>query len=219
MEKATVETVPLHSWYDEHGVTFLDKSLIAKLKEFKIQHGFGTYNAAISALLKTSQNVPIYVTESTLFSNHTPVIVTGYPRTGKTTSIRKIIEKAKGSILCIDPHGEYDNDKLARPNLERITELQIHTLDWAKEQRVRLVPSSIMALKPSVRSLFDRLNTEREMLSEWIIVIDEAHNFSNMSLVRKFVIEGGKFTRKIIVICTDIKDYEGLGFILRPAPY
>lgn len=56
-------------------------------------------------------------------------------------------------------------------------------------------------------------------LKDWLLVIEEGHRFSQDQGLRAFLIEARKFTRKLILVTTDWRLYEGIGKVFKPKPW
>jgi hypothetical protein len=115
-------------------------------------------------------------------------------------------------MLVIDPEGEYEF-------LERINESQIYNIDWSARKQIRYMPTVGVNPRDTVKSILERAMLEKEKLKQWAFVIDEAQLFSDLRIFKRFVARAPKWTRKIIVITADYKEFEGLGEIIRVPAY
>ncbi|MCS4537355.1 MAG: type IV secretory system conjugative DNA transfer family protein [Thaumarchaeota archaeon] len=172
--------------------------------------GFRNREQALLALVETQKDkiVP-YVSYENIFNSPAPCIITGEPYTGKTTSIKNLIPEIKGSILCIDPHNEYDMLKKHSGS----------SIQFNRLQRIRIIPSqNPFVSEAQITSLFMNLNESRERMKGWTLIIDEAHRFAKVDLVRSFIAEARKFNIKVIIITSDFPKFLGLGYVLKPKP-
>lgn len=97
-------------------------------------------------------------------------------------------------------------------------------MDWANANglKIRFVPNSNVEIsKAEAATLFSNLNFIKNSgaLQNWIIVVEEGHRFKDDANLRALLIEARKFVRKLIIITTDWRTYEGITLILKPAPF
>ena len=183
--------------------------LAKQVKEEKERSGAKDTNEFIALLLLNWKQNPIIIpSEKTIFSTLAPALITGIPGSGKTTAIKEILKTMKGPMLVIDPENEYNF-------LKKITESEVYQIDWSKKQQIRYVPTLGVNPRPTTRLILEKAITEKEKLKEWIFIIDEGQKFTGMKVLREFLAEGRKWTRKIIFITSDWKEFEGLGMIIR----
>jgi hypothetical protein len=70
-------------------------------------------------------------------------------------------------------------------------------------------------------TVFSHLNFVKNSgeLKAWLIAIDEAHRYSSDANLRALLIEARKFTRKVLLITTDWRVYEGICRVYKPVPW
>jgi len=200
-----------------------NRRLSALVKELK----FRNREQALLALIQTQKDKLIpFVNYETVFNSPAPVIIIGEPYTRKTYSIKSLVPKIKGSLLVIDTHSEYqeleiynEEGKVVNTIPLEITSISNTSINFNNGQRLRFVPNSNpYESKAQIMSLFLNLHSQREQLKGLTIIIDEAHRYSKIDLLRSFIAEARKFNIKVILITSDYQRFSGLGYFLRPAP-
>lgn len=66
---------------------------------------------------------------------------------------------------------------------------------------------------------FDPDRIPSGILSKWTVVVEEGHRFAQDPNLATLVIEARKFIRKLIVVCTDWRLFEGRAQIMKPIPW
>lgn len=200
--------------YKPYTTVKLRKEALHALKDAKKRLHYVDYSDLIITLAERSEALTPLATKPAILNTNAPIFLTGYSGIGKTTYTRKLVEELPPPILILDPHNDY-------AGVERITNpYSIGDLDFAGENRkLRYVPSSDFARKDELRTIFEALLQHKADLGRWIIITDESHILTKVSSFRNFLIEGRKFTRKIITIITDTQAYAGIGIFMQPPPY
>lgn len=83
----------------------------------------------------------------------------------------------------------------------------------ARGQRIHFVSNHDREIsKVEAVPLFSELNmaAHRGLLKDWVIVIEVGYRFSQDVIHRAFLIEARKFTRKVILVTTDWRIFEGV---------
>ncbi len=105
--------------------------------------------------------------------------------------------------------------------MKRVDLGEIFSLDWAKgTRRIRFVPNSnVEASKGEASAIFGHPNYLKNAgaLRNWTIVVEEGHRFSQDANMRALLIEGRKFVRKVILVTTDWRLYDGIANFLENA--
>ncbi len=142
-----------------------------------------------------------------------PIIVTGESGAGKTTTVRELLSKWNGPAFVLDVTNEYQD-------LRRVDLGEIFSLDWARgTRRIRFVSNSnVEASKGEASAIFGHLNYLKSAgaLRNWTLIIEEGHRFSQDANLRALLIEGRKFARKVILVTTDWRIYEGIARVFKP---
>jgi len=186
-----------------HLVRFSDETH-RKLKEQKKIMRMQAMEDVVKLALKTFLGEYDIATRKNMMSGTVPIVLTGQPEAGKTFFVRhQIIPRITNphSVLVIDTANEYN--ELPKVGFEiNLT---------VPNQKMRFVPSEIpTASEGEIASLFIVLNFKRMMLSNWVIVIEEAHRYKDIKEAMGFVYESRKFCRKVIVVTPDAKVFKGL---------
>jgi hypothetical protein len=122
-----------------------------------------------------------------------------------------------GNVFVLDVGG------VDYPELEDIDLGKFFALKWFKEnQRVRFVPNSNVEIsKAEAATVFSHLNFIKNSgnLKNWVIVVKDAHRFSSDANLRALLIEARKFVRKMLIVTTDWRVYEGIARVFKPRPW
>jgi hypothetical protein len=196
-----------------------------KLKIVKKVLGFRTYEATINHLIVEALKEELVppATYSLVFSKlgARPVIITGKSGEGKTTTTKTLLNELirldpEVNIFVLDVSNEYGE-------FEKVDLGRFFSIKWERtNQKLRFVPNSNVEIsRAEAATIFAHLNFIKNSgdLAKWVIVIEEGHRFSNDANLRALLIEARKFTRKLILITTDWKVYEGIAKAFRPIRY
>jgi len=118
----------------------------------------------------------------------------------------------------IDVHDEY-GDIGFKDVKERV-----FAMDWRayKAAKLRYVPNSnVETSRTQVHILLANLNQIKPSgaLRNWTIVIEEAERFATDPDMRSFINEAGKFLRKLIIVTSDWRAFEGMAVMLKPRSF
>lgn len=191
---------------------------LARMRTLKERLGFSSYDSLISFMIGVVNREGVIPPASSrlVMRDSAPVIVTGEPGSGKTFFVRSLIEAHPLTpVFTIDVHREYQG-------LKRVDLGGFFSLDWGEDGRYRFTPhSNVEVSRAEVDSVLRHLNMVKQtgILRNWMIVVEEAHRFHDLPSLRSFIVEARKFTRKLLVVCTDWKLFEGLGRIVKPPPW
>jgi dephospho-CoA kinase len=181
------------------------------MKSLKQSYNFRSYDALISFLLISlaSNDYPI-ATPEVVMESSVPIILTGIPGSGKTTFLRNLTTSLDGPVFVFDVHDEYSN--LAKINLG-----EFFSIDFKIEKRkLRLVPSSnVDVSKSEADSIFRHLIMFQKQLSNWVIVVEEGHRFTDTPFLKSLLAEARKHMRKMILVSHQVEPYNGLSIILK----
>lgn len=166
--------------------------------------GFKNVSWVIHSLLE--EQAKNLATVEVVMNSSVPVVLTGKPLSGKTFFIKqKLLPFLKGSpVLVIDSWSEY-------AELRNIG-YELYSLDLKDfSEHIRFVPNmqSRVAIT-EVGNIFAHLDMKRNEMPKWIIVVEEAHTFKNVSVFTKFLYGSRHIVRKMIVITPQTDAYEGL---------
>ncbi|MDG6909309.1 MAG: hypothetical protein JRN08_02975 [Nitrososphaerota archaeon] len=177
-----------------------------------------TYASLLNyAILELTRGTVIPPAEySRIFKDARPVILTGESGSGKTTTIRSLLKQYGGSAFILDVSDEYGE-------FERVDLGRLFSLKWTRPgQRVRFVtdPNPDIS-KVEAATIFPRLAYEMHAgsLKDWLLIFEEGHRFGQDAGLRALLIEARKFTRKLILVTTDWRLYEGTAKVFKPKPW
>lgn len=198
----------------------ISPELLQKIKHLKKELGFSTYNALLNyAVLElTSEGlIPPAEYESVFVKLGTrPALITGRSGDGKTTVVKELLSQFQGNVFLLDVNDEYKD-------LRQLDLGEFFGLKWGKpDQRVRFVSHANTEIsKAEAATIFSHLNYVKNggELKDWTIVIEEAHRFSADVNLRALLIEARKFVRKLLLVTTDWRVYEGIARVFKPAPW
>lgn len=168
------------------------------------------YSVIFGERTEIKDGVPVKVTDTR------PAIITGSSGAGKTTAVRELLSQWKGPVFILDVTDEY-------PDFRKVDLGRIFSMDWAKAAgRFRFVPNkNVEASKGEASAIFGHLNYLKSAgaLSDWAIVIEEGHRFSQDPNLRALLIEGRKFCRKVLLVTTDWEVFRGIAKVYKPRPW
>ncbi len=200
---------------------YIIKGTRDKLKDLKKELGFRSYDALLNHValeIKAMGAVPpadfdiIFGREGTR-----PAIITGKSGEGKTTTVRELLEKWQGNAFVLDTTG------VDYPDFKQVDLGEFFGTKWGREGlRLRFVPNQNLEIsKAEAAIVFSHLNFIKNSgeLKKWVIVVDEAHRYAADANLRALLIEARKFTRKMLLVTTDWRVYEGIARVFKPKPW
>jgi DNA helicase HerA-like ATPase len=214
--------MPRPGYYKHKAHLYIEKDTREKLRLLKKKLGYLTFDNLIRhlALDALKEELIPFASYSNVFSTTRPVIITGKSGEGKTTTTKRVLNELIGmdpeaDIFVLDVSNEYSE-------FEKVDLGKFFSIRWNKEgQRLRFVPNSNVEIsRAEAATIFAHLNFIKNSgeLAKWVIVIEEGHRFSSDANLRALLIEARKFTRKLILITTDWKVYEGIAQVFKPYP-
>ena len=155
-----------------------------------------------------------------------PVIVTGESGSGKTTAVKELLARWEGNVFVLDVTNPDLTKKTGEyPEFRRVDFGEVFsTALWKRDhERVRFLTNqeSKEAARGEASTIFGHLNYLKNagLLRDWVIVVEEGHNFSQDANLRALLVEGRKFCRKVILVTTDWRLYEGISRTFKPKPW
>jgi len=185
---------------------------IEKLLELKRAMNIKSIDAVVGYLVSEIMSDFKQATVEEVMRDTVPVILTGIPNAGKTYFLReKLLPSVNGEdpVLVVDVHSEY-------PSLEQIDLGKFYALDFKAEGRkLRFIPNpDVDVSKSEIAGLVSHLVRNQKFLAHWTLVIEEGHRFEKLKVLRDFMAEARKHTRKLIVVSHQVEPFKGLGRIL-----
>lgn len=196
----------------------VSKEIRGRLQALKKELGFrnlsALFNYTIPELTKGAVITP--ASYDLIFRDSRPVLLTGESGSGKTTTIRGLLKDYQGNAFILDVSNEYSE-------FERLDRGKLFSLKWTKPgQRVRFVTDSNPDIsKVEAATIFPRLAFEMHTgnLKDWVLIFEEGQRFGQDPGLRALLIEARKFTRKLILVTTDWRHYEGTAKVFKPKPW
>ncbi len=119
-------------------------------------------------------------------------------------------------MFLLDVRDEY-------PEFTEVDLGKFFSLKWEREnQRIRFVPNpNKEASQGEASAIFSHLIfvMGTGALKSWVIVTEEAHRFGQDLNLRTLLIEARKFTRKLLIVTTDWRQYADIAQVFKPKPW
>lgn len=198
----------------------VSKSVRVQLQKLRKELGFRNLSALFSyIILEQTQGAVIPPADYHVIFDRLetrPVIITGESGEGKTTTVKQLLSEFSGNVFLLDVSDEYrDFKRLDCPG-------GVYSVNWSKpDQKVRLVPNKEVEIsKIEASMIFAKLNFELHSgsLKDWCLVIEEGHRFAQDLQLRALLTEARKFCRKVLLVTTDWRVYEGIAKVFKPKP-
>ncbi len=200
---------------------YIIKGTRDKLRLLKKELGFRSYDALLNHValeIRAIGAIPPASFELVFGKLETrPAIITGPSGSGKTSTMRELLSKWEGNVFALDTTG------VDYPDLEQVDLGRFFGTKWGREgQRIRFCPNSNLEIsKAEAATVFAHLNFVKSSgdLKSWVLLVDEAHRYSQDANLRALLIEARKWTRKFLLVSTDWRVYEGIAKVFKPKPF
>ena len=175
-----------------------------KLVKIKRSVGFKSLACVVHSLLE--EQAKNLVTVEAVLDQRVPVVLTGPPRCGKSFFVKhKLLPSLTGHpVLVIDNWDEYKQ--------LRSIGYDIYSLNFKDfNEKIRFVPNTQSRVaETEVENIFSHLDMKRKEMSDWIIIVEEAHAFKNISAFNKFLYGSRHIVRKMVVVTPQTDAFKGL---------
>lgn len=175
-----------------------------KLVKIKRSVGFKSIGCVVHKLLE--EQAKNLVTVKAVLNQRVPIVLTGSPRCGKSFFVKhKLLPSLTGyPVLVIDNWDEYKQ--------LRSIGYDIYGLNFKDfNEKIRFVPNTQSRVaETEVENIFSHLDMKRKEMSNWIIIVEEAHAFKNISAFTKFLYGSRHIVRKMVVVTPQTDAFKGL---------
>jgi len=196
-----------------------------QLARIEGETGLRTLGQVVDFLVEGRRENILPASFDLVFCDDRPVSIAGVSGSGKSLFlISMVIPRVEGPLFVIDVANEYRT-------LKRLGLGDFFQVHWAKTNlKLRFVPDKNPDVaKVELQNIFSRLSAVKVEhhddkkfpsgnLSRWVILVEEAHRLSNEPVFQHFVAEARKFTRKLIVVCSDPTLFGNVCRLLKPPP-
>lgn len=165
-----------------------------KLMAIKTSAGFKNVAWVVHKLLE--EQVKNLASVDAVMKGNVPVVLTGKPLSGKSFFVRrKLLPVLKENpVLVIDSWNEY---KELRSIGYDIYSLKFNDFN----EQIRFMPNTQSRVaETEVENIFSHLDMKRNEMSKWIIIVEEAHAFKNVSAFTKFLYGSRHIVRKMVAV-------------------
>ncbi len=201
---------------------------LAWLARLEAETGFRSHNETLTYLIENSrrENMILPATLRLVFHDDRPVCLSGPSGTGKSLFLKQVLSCIPGPLFLVDLANEHTG-------LRKVGVGEFFEVKWSKggtETRLKFVPSSNLDVsRGELRTIFSHLNMIKVdghtpdsipsgVLSNWTIIVEEAHRLTREASFINFLAEGRKFTKKILVVASDSALYGSICRLAKPPP-
>jgi len=145
-------------------------------------------------------------TVEAVMKGRVPIVLIGKPLSGKSYFVKhKLLPSLKGNpVLVIDSWNEYKE-------LRNIG-YEIYGLNFKDfSEHIRFIPNSQSRVaETEVENIFAHLDMKRNEMSKWIVIVEEAHSYKNVSTFTKFLYGSRHIVRKMVAVTPQTDAFQGL---------
>jgi len=193
-DKKKDQTTHIRVWKNDH----------QKLKAIKRSVGFRNVACVVHKLLE--EQAKNLASVEAVMNGRVPVVLTGKPLSGKTLFVKRdLLPSLKGSpMLVIDSWDEYEE-------LQNMG-YDVYSLNFKDfNEHIRFVPNTQSRVaETEVENIFAHLDMKRNEMSRWIIIVEEAHSYRNVSAFTKFLYGSRHLVRKMVAVTPQTDAFQGL---------
>lgn len=210
----------------DRAFVFLDKETTEKIDrlkgETKKTSRIGVIKELVDEHYSKQELYPVATYERVMVTTEEiPVCLCGLARSGKSITLREGIlkrcQKEGIPFILVDTVVEHSN-----LDAEMIMPSQVGGLKFTGHGSYRVVTTNRnpALVKTEIRFMFEFLNSIKHEgnLKRWVVALDESHRYSSPGPIYDFVAEGGKWTRKTIVVASNPSLWRNVTTPLRPDP-
>jgi len=168
-----------------------------KLLRIKENMGFRSLGWVVHRLLE--EKAENLASVDAVMNGRVPIVLTGKPLCGKT------LPSVKGSpVLVIDSWDDYTQ-------LRNIG-YDLYGLNFKDfNEQIRFVPNTQSRVaETEVENIFAHLDMKRKEMEKWIIIVEEAHSYKNVSAFTKFLYGSRHIVRKMVAVTPQTDAFQGL---------
>jgi len=188
------QTTHIRVWKNDH----------EKLTSIRKNMGFRSLAWFVHKLLE--EQAKNLASVEAVMKKRVPVVLTGAPLCGKTFFVKcKLLPSLESNpVLVIDSWDEYTQ-------LRNIG-YDIYGLNFKDfNEQVRFIPNTQSRVaETEVENIFAHLDMKRKEMSRWIIIVEEAHSYKNVSAFTKFLYGSRHIVRKMVAVTPQIDAFQGL---------
>jgi len=194
LQKRTDQTTHVRVWKNDHGRLMIIKKSMGFKNLAWVVHGLLEEQAKNLASVEAVMNSTV------------PIVVTGKPLSGKSFFVkRKLLPSLKNSpVLVVDSWNEYEG--------LRNVGYDIYGLNFKDfSEHIRFVPNTQSQIaETEISAIFSHLDMKRNEMAKWIIIVEEAHSYKNVSAFTKFLYGSRHIVRKMVAVTPQTDAFQGL---------
>jgi len=194
LQKKIDQTTHVRVWKSDHG----------RLMIIKKSMGFKNLAWVVHRLLE--EQAKNLASVEAVMKSTVPTVVTGKPLSGKSFFVkRKLLPSLKNSpVLVVDSWNEYEG--------LRNVGYDIYGLNFKDfSEHIRFVPNTQSQIaETEISAIFSHLDMKRNEMAKWIIIVEEAHSYKNVSAFTKFLYGSRHIVRKMVAVTPQTDAFQGL---------
>ena len=193
-ENKSDETRHIRVWKEDH----------QKLQKIKASVGFRNFAWVVHRLLE--EQAKNLASVEAVMKETVPIALIGKPLSGKTFFVKKrLLPSIKSNpVLVIESWNEYEE-------LRNIG-YDIYGLNFKDfNEQIRFIPNTQSQIaETEISAIFSHLDMKRNEMGKWIIIVEEAHSYKNVSAFTKFLYGSRHVVRKMVAITPQTDAFQGL---------
>ena len=194
LQKKSDQTTHVRVWKNDH----------RRLMTIKKSMGFKNLAWVVHGLLE--EQAKNLASVEAVMKSTVPIILTGKPLSGKSFfTKRKLLPSLKNNpVLVIDSWNEYE--------VLRNVGYDVYSLNFKDfNEHIRFVPNTQSQIaETEISAIFSHLDMKRNEMAKWIIIVEEAHSYKNVSAFTKFLYGSRHIVRKMVAVTPQTDAFQGL---------